>query len=542
MSTTEPAAPAGGRGARGHRVALTAQDLQPAYDHVVVGGGAGGCVLARRLAEAGRSVLLIEAGPTDVGREVVADPARWVETMGGELDWGLSYAPSPRLGGRTVPIPRGRVLGGSSSTNAMLWYRGHPCDYDRWVDQGAQGWGWRDCLPFFLRAEDTGAGGDELHGVGGPLRLERPADPHPLATALLGAAADLGMAVLADSAGPDPEGGAPATLNVGDGRRWSTARGYLRPDDQEGVDLGSLTVLTGSTARRLVVEGARCRGVEHLVDGRSVVTASHGDVVLAAGAVETPRLLLASGVGDPADLRRLGVPTRTALPGVGANLQDHPLLTGVNFAAVEDLGPTRDNGGGAVVNWRSHPGAPAPDVHVVLVQGVHALPEIARRYGIDPSRSDVFALSPGLMGSRSRGRATYRSLDAGGAVDLDPGLLTEPADVDALVAGLALVGELAATASLRPLVRAALSPPGPLARRAAQEFVARSTSTFFHPCGTAAMGSGPDAVLDPRLRVRGLEGVRVADASAFPSIPTCNTQAPVVMVAERAASMVLEDA
>ena len=260
-------------------------------------------------------------------------------------------------------------------------------------------------------------------------------------------------------------------------------------------------------------------------------------VVLALGAFGTPELLVRSGIGDPADLGRLGLPVRAALPGVGRNLQDHPLVMGVNFRARSRLGLARDNGGGAMMNWRSSHAA-RPDLHAFVVQGRHAYPEAAARHRLTGD-ADVFAISPGLLGSRGVGRLTVRDLSAAGpaAVELESGFLSEQADVDALVEALDAVLELAATPAYRSLV-AGQAMPAWLSRAEKEAFVRANCSTLCHPCGTAAMGTGPDAVVGPDLRVRGLDGLYVADASVIPVIPACDLQAPVIAIAERAADLI----
>jgi choline dehydrogenase len=304
-------------------------------------------------------------------------------------------------------------------------------------------------------------------------------------------------------------------------------------------------VLTGSTAVRLGFtsprgdgDGSRCSGVFHTVRGSLRQTRARTAVVLALGAFGTPELLIRSGIGDPADLARLGLPVRAALPGVGANLQDHPQVMGVNFRARSRLGLVRDNGGGAIMNWRSSR-APRPDLHAFVVQGRHAHPEAAARYRLNGD-ADVFAIAPGLLGSRGVGRLTVRDLSASGpaAVELESGFLTEQADVDALVEALDTVLELAATAAYRSLIAGPAMPSGRLSRAAKEAFVRENCSTFCHPCGTAAMGTGPDAVVGPDLRVRGLDGLYVADASVIPVIPACELQAPVMAIAERAADLI----
>jgi len=314
--------------------------------------------------------------------------------------------------------------------------------------------------------------------------------------------------------------------------RWSTARGYLRPI----IDRANLKVLTNSHAFRLGFERGRCVSVMHLVDGAATVTRAAREVILAAGVIDTPRLLMASGVGEPAQIMRLGLDVVCALRGVGRNLQDHPLLMGINFAARAPLGAIRDNGGGSIINWKSGVSSRVPDLHAFVVQGAHIGPQIARDYPV-PAQS--FAISPGLMRSASRGHLRLITADPHGAIELQPNFLQETSDFAALVEAIEVCMDLAHAPAFASMLDRPVAPDRRLSRGEREEFVRNACTTFFHVCGTCAMGMGEDAVVDAHLCVRGIEGLRIADASVIPIIPSCNTNAPVVMIAERAADFIL---
>jgi len=512
--------------------AIPRRALKPGYDYVVVGSGSGGAAVTRRLVDAGAEVLLIEAGPAGLGLAEIDDPGQWVPLGRGALDWGYDYAPTPGVNGRTIGIPRGRVLGGSSAINAMMWYRGHPNDYDAWEAAGAKGWSFADVLPYFRRCEDWQDGASEFRGAGGPLRIERSASLHPVAEALIAGAAELGIPVIDDPNGPGNEGAAAANFNIRGGKRWSSAAGYLVPI----LDHPLLTVLTGSMAIGLTVEGSRCLAVRHVLDGDVHETRARESIVLAAGAIDTPRLLMLSGIGDPDELERLGIAVARALPGVGRNLQDHPLAQACVFRAQRPMGPTVGNGGGSMVNWKSRPDLPQPDLHAFPVQGNSAEPAIRARYDIS---GDVFSFGAGLMRSKSVGHLKLLDGKPGGPLEIQPNFLAEPEDLDAMVIAVQMVMEMAAAKANADVFGGFIAPDRPLARDETIAFIRDACSTFFHVCGTARMGEDEMAVVDSRLSVHGLEGLRIADASVMPTIPTCNTHAPATMIGERAADFLL---
>jgi choline dehydrogenase len=514
-------------------VAVPSRPLKAAYDYIVVGSGSGGSVMARRLTErTDATVLLIEAGEAGFDAPEIEDPTRWVPLAGSRWDWGYSYAPTRAVNGRTIGIPRGKVLGGSSATNAMMWYRGAPADYDAWSEGGATGWSFKACLPYFKRCEDWEGGESEFRGAGGPLRIERSPDLHPIARAMIAGAAEIGIPVIDDPNGAANEGAAPSNFNISGGKRWSSAKGYLTPV----LVAPNLTVLTGSLAVGLSIENGRCAAVRHLVGGRLCKTRAEVAIVLALGSIDTPRLLTLSGLADPADLRRLGIAVKVALPGVGRNLQDHPLLRALNFHAKRPMGPMRDNGGGAMINWKSEAALTQPDVHAFPVQARSAVPRLLETYDLS---GDVFAIGAGLMRSKSVGHLKVLDAAPGGALEIQPNFLAEPADVEKLVKAVEAMTAMVETPAYAEDFAGFAAPDRRLDRQGTIAFIRESCSTFFHACGTAKMGIDEMAVVDPRLRVRGVEGLMIADASVIPVIPTCNTHAPVTMIAERAADFLL---
>ncbi len=515
-------------------------------DYVIVGGGTSGPALAARLAEdPDVTVLLLEAGGPLTQRDSLV-PALWPRTLGSEIDWGFSTVPQPGLDGRAVAWPRGKVLGGSAALNLGGWIRGNRADYEAWAAFGGPGWSWDALLPLYRRAEDSGRGPAPWRGTGGPVRLQEAGPGGPLYQAVERAIEQAGHGGRTDVNGPDQFGSDTQEMIFVDGLRITPAAGYL---DAAGPR-PNLRVRTGARVTRVLFDGDRAIGVRvEGSDGPSEIRAER-EVVLAAGAIGTPQLLLLSGLGPAEDLAALGLAVRADLPGVGGNLHDHLRVPFVGLAAPgaagppaadpteENLrlwterrgGPLRDLAGGGVAFLRTEPGLTAPDVELLLGTGPQG--------GHDPGRTG-YLLAPVVLQPRSRGRLRLATADPAAAPLIDPGYLTDPADLRTLIAGLRAALRIAAQPALRPWTAEQTLPPDATDEQLAAH-VRATADTVFHPVGTARIGRAddPQAVLDEELRVRGVRGLRVADASAIPVITRGHTMAPAVLVAERAAELI----
>ena len=505
------------------------------YDYVVVGGGAAGCVVAGELSKTGVDVLLVEAGGMD-SAPTISNPSVWFYNIAGPLDWSRPVEPVPQLGNRKFNMALGHVLGGGSSINAMVWSRGMDRDYDSWERNGATGWGFQSVLEMFKSQEDWEGGANAWRGAGGPVHVRRSGTPHPTAPAFLEAARQMGFPILDDVNGPLRTGAGYINMNIAaDGTRASAPRAFLHPN----LGRPNLSLLLESRVTKIVFEGDRAIGVQ-IVAGETVRTVhATREVVVAAGSIHTPQLLMLSGLGDPTALRKLGLPTVADLPGVGKNLQDHVLLSGVVYTYKGKM-PDRPQNSNAVEaevfmpsGLSDHP----TDLCLVLEQLPLATPEAAARYG--PLPQEGFTIAPALVQPTSRGRVRLASSDWRDAPIIEGNHLGTDHDLRAIVRAIEAARELGSQSAFDS-IRATEVIPG-LRSASTQDvidFAQTASASFGHPVGTARMGGDADAVVDSSLRVRNVRGLRVADASIMPSITAGATHAPSIMIAGRAARLI----
>jgi choline dehydrogenase len=510
------------------------------YDYVIVGAGSAGCVVANRLGEdPDVRVAVIEAGPPDDAPEIHM-PLAFGPNLTSDWDWVLFSEPEPGLDHRRNYLPRGRVVGGSSSLNAMIYIRGNRADYDEWAALGFAGWGYDDVLPYFKRAEDNERGASAYHGVGGPLSVSDSRSMHPVVDAWIEAAGQAGIPYNEDLCGATQDGAGRFQLTQRDGRRCSTAVAYLHP----AVQRGNVDVLTDTRAYRVLFEGDRAVGVEVMRNGALEEIRAEREVILSAGTYHTPQLLMLSGVGPSEALAPLGIETRHELP-VGQNLQDHIMLSFVcltdkgslisaatpeAFALyeAEGRGPCTSNGGEGGAFVRTRDGLDAPDVQFHI--GCLLLHEEFLGVPFD----DAYTFGPAVVKPTSRGQVTLRSPVPHARPRILHNYLQTEEDRQSMIAGVRLNMEINVAPALKDWRRADFLVPESDSEADIMDFVQRRAHTVYHPVGTCSMG----AVVDDELRVLGLEGLRVVDASVMPTIPRGNTNAPTIMVAEKASDMI----
>jgi choline dehydrogenase len=523
-------------------------------DYVIVGAGSAGCAIAYRLAEAGKRVIVIEHGGSDAGPFIQMPGALSYPMNMGIYDWGFQSEPEPHLGGRRLATPRGKVIGGSSSINGMVYVRGHARDYDTWAEMGADGWRYADVLPYFKRMENSHGGqGPDWRGSDGPLHITRGPRDNPLFDAFIESGRQAGYPVTADYNGEQQEGFGPMEATIWKGRRWSAANAYLKP-----AMAGGNVHVTRGFARRVVMEGKRAVGVE--VDtnaGRRVIRAGR-EVILAASSINSPKLLMLSGIGPATHLRDHGIDVVVDRPGVGANLQDH-LEIYMQFSAAQPVtlykywnifgkawvgaqwmltgkGLGASNQFEACAFIRSKPGVDYPDIQY------HFLPIAVRYDGKASAGGHGFQAHVGPMRSKSRGSVTLRSGKPEDAPVIQFNYMSDPSDWDDFRRCIRLTREVFGQDAMKPFVKSEIQPgPGYETDAQLDDFLREHVESAYHPSGTCRMGraSDPMAVVDPETRVIGVEGLRVADSSIFPQVTNGNLNGPTIMSAEKAADHIL---
>ena len=527
------------------------------FDYVIVGAGSAGCVLANRLSADGKnSVLLLEAGPRDTNL--------WIHVPLGygrlfkekTVNWMYQTEPEPGLDGRSVFQPRGKVLGGSSSINGLLYIRGQHQDYDRWRQHGNHGWGFDDVLPYFRKAEDQVRGADDFHGAGGPLPVSDLGHPDPLSAAFIAAAAETGLPVNHDFNGASQEGAGFFQTTTKHGRRASAAVAYLGSARRRN----NLRIETSALAQRIVFEGRRAAAVEYRRAGALKTARARREILVSGGAFNSPQLLQLSGVGPAELLRKHGIDVVLDAPGVGHDLQDHlqvrvvmrcsqaitlndvvnspvrKILTGLRYAAFR-TGPLTIAAGTSGAFFRTDPRLATPDIQI------HFLPFSTDKMGEKLHPFSGFTASVCQLRPESRGSLRIRSADPAAPPEIRVNYLATEVDRTANVEGLKMLRKILAAAALRPYVVEEVDPGAKAVTDEALLAHCRARgSTIYHPTSTCRMGNDPLAVVDQRLRLRGIDGLRVVDASAMPDLVSGNTNAVVIMIAEKASDMILQDA
>jgi choline dehydrogenase len=519
-----------------------------AYDYVIVGAGSAGCVLASRLTEDPNTrVLLLEAGGTASAREVRI-PAAFSKLYKTVVDWNYSTEPEPCLHNRKLYWPRGKMIGGSGSMNAMIYIRGNPCDYDDWAGLGNDGWGFQDVLPYFKKSERQERGASEYHGASGSLSVADLRRVNPLTRSFLAAAKELGIPANSDFNGATQDGAGLYQVTQMAGQRHSTADAYLTPAQARE----NLTVLTHAQATEIVVENHRAVGIEYLLLGSAIETAlAEREVILTGGAVNSPQLLLLSGIGPADEIRRVGIHVVHDVPGVGKNLQDHLMVSvgylckkPVSMANAESLrnflrylvfkrGPLVSNVAEAGIFSRTRAGLCEPDLQLLFGPAYYV------NHGLTPRKEHCFGFGPTVVTPESRGSISLKSANPLEPPAIRANYLSIPADMRVIVEGVKLSRQLAHAKSFEDYRGGELHPGSSVqSDEEIAEFVRAEAETLYHPVGTCKMGNDPMAVVDASLRVHGIDGLRVADASVMPRIPSGNTNAPTIMIAEKAADLI----
>ena len=518
------------------RFRVNQQDLssepRTRFDYIVCGAGTSGCVLAARLAADPKThVLLLEAGGTDE-TDLITNPNRWPMTLGSELDWGFVAEPNPHLNGRAIPYSMGKVLGGGSSINVSTWSRGHRADWDFYASEsGDPSWGYEAVLDLYRQRIEAWAGSPDpdYRGMRGMVHVQSAAEPHPFSFALLEGAESVGLQRFPNANGRMMEaagGCAFVDETVRDGKRQSIFRSYVYPV----LGRPNITVLTGALAARILFQRRRATGVEFQYQGKTLRAEATREIILSLGAIHTPKLLMQSGIGDEAELKRVDIPLLQALPGVGRNLHDHPSF-GCVWEKTDKALPDAPRSQTACF-WKTTAALEAPNFYTYTIQGPIVSPENAGRFK-PPAASWSLVIG---MRPKSRGSIHLTGSDPADPVRIDANYLGDPQDLKDLIAGLSMAREIGNSTALRAFTGREIA-PGSLDAAELERFFRDGLVTFWHQCGTAKMGSDAMSVVDGKLKVYGVDGLRIADASILPRVTTGNTMAPCVVIGERAAEI-----